>query len=293
MVQSVGDYRSNRNEHIVHAIDVLRKSVRRQKVFLEIYKGKKQFKTVEEIRKATGLSQVAVLQEGTKLFNEQIVERKKIEGKMAYGKVGVFTVNKPKIVSGLKKHASIIEKKYPTKQVPKVAASRTVIKLAQGLKVRASSIECDDVGEFAKVRKCSIGPRIRMSEARIKAGFAKLLSDKGVHKDWGGEKNDLLSKATVAGKKRRIAFAFKGPGTSGVLTPAKLGKNGDQIQRLFETAVEVFFIQYHGQIAESVLRQMQTFAEIKSIKDNTRVWYGIIDGDDTDRLVATYGSAYF
>ena len=75
------------------------------------------------------------------------------------------------------------------------------------------------------------------------------IGETGSFTDWGGERNDLFtSKIHLKGKRRAVAFAFKGPGTSGALTPRKLGKNGDQIQRLFLSPAEVFVIQYHGQI---------------------------------------------
>jgi hypothetical protein len=74
--------------------------------------------------------------------------------------------------------------------------------------------------------------------------------------------------------------------TSGILTPGKLGKNGDQIQRLFLSPAEIFIVQYHSQIGQSVIEQMKAFATINSVREGKRAWYGIIDGDDTNRLLA-------
>jgi hypothetical protein len=85
-----------------------------------------------------------------------------------------------------------------------------------------------------------------------------------------------------------MAFAFKGPATTGRLTPRKLGKNGDQIQRLFSSAADVFFVQYHDQIDESVVEQMKRFAIANSVTENKQVYFGVIDGDDTNRLLAAY-----
>src|SRR6185295_12813187 len=107
--------------------------------------------------------------------------------------------------------------------------------------------------------------------------------------DWGGEKNDLYTtKLKYKGQRRAIAFAFKGPGMQGVLTPGKLGKNGDQIQRLFLSPAEIFIVQYHGAIAQSVVEQVQAFASLDSIREGKRIYYGIIDGDDTNRLIMSY-----
>jgi hypothetical protein len=85
-----------------------------------------------------------------------------------------------------------------------------------------------------------------------------------------------------------IAFAFKGPGATGVLTPKKLGKNGDQIQRLFLSPAEIFVVQYHSQIGQSVIEQMKAFAKLNSVREGRRIWYGVIDGDDTNRLLSAY-----
>jgi hypothetical protein len=76
--------------------------------------------------------------------------------------------------------------------------------------------------------------------------------------------------------------------SKGTLTPGKLGKNGDQIQRLFESPADVFFVQYHGQIDESVVHQMKKMAIANSVMEDKQIWYGVIDGDDTNRLLAAY-----
>jgi hypothetical protein len=55
-----------------------------------------------------------------------------------------------------------------------------------------------------------------------------------------------------------------------------MGKNGDQIQRLFKTAACVFIVQYWGQVAESVVEQMAEFAKAKSATEASVVFYGII-----------------
>jgi len=56
MIQAVSDHRSNRNDQIRTAVDVLGRSKDRLKVFKAIYRGKKALKTVPEIALGTGLS---------------------------------------------------------------------------------------------------------------------------------------------------------------------------------------------------------------------------------------------
>ena len=71
-----------------------------------------------------------------------------------------------------------------------------------------------------------------------------------------------------------------------------MGRNADQIQRLFSSAATVFLVQYHGQIAESVLEQMEEFAKAKSVAIGDVVYYGVIDGNDSFRLMAAYSSSF-
>lgn len=136
-------------------------------------------------------------------------------------------------------------------------------------------------------------PDQSVSEKAFKQGIQKLIGETGVFQDWGGERNDLYtSKVKFKGQRRTVAFAFKGPGTGGILTPRKLGKNADQIQRLFLSPAEVFIVQYHGQIDQSVLEQMRAFATLNSVKEGKRIWYGVIDGDDTLKLLAAYPNQF-
>lgn len=128
-----------------------------------------------------------------------------------------------------------------------------------------------------------------MLEANFKYGVKRILNEKGTFKDWGGERNDLLTThLRLAGKRRATAFAFKGRGRRGKLTPAAMGKHGDQIQRLFSSPAEVFIVQYWDQIGESVLEQMEQFAKAKSAVEGKEIFYCVIDGQDTARLLNAY-----
>lgn len=70
--------------------------------------------------------------------------------------------------------------------------------------------------------------------------------------------------------------------------PSKMGKNGDQIQRLFRSSASVFLVQYWGQIDGSIAEQMEKIAIAKSVAEGKRIYWGIIDGEDTKRLIAAY-----
>ena len=64
---------------------------------------------------------------------------------------------------------------------------------------------------------------------------------------------------------RREDVALKGPAKKGALVPGMMGKNGDQIQRLFNSSADVFFVQYEGEIAESVVEQMEKLAKVRAL----------------------------
>lgn len=290
---AVSDARSNPNDQIAHAANSLRASPRRKKVFIEIYRGKKKAKTVAELMKATNLTQVAVLQDGGKLAGLHIVNQIKIDRKTAYEKDTFIATNKNKILALAASPKKL--KEYPTKYNQKSSggASGPLRVTVQGAKVQITLVTCDDFDQLAKVRKVRTATKKVISERAFKAGVLKLIGDKGDFQDWGGEKNDLYTtKMKFKGHRRPVAFAFKGPGMQGTLTPKKLGKNGDQIQRLFLSAAEVFIVQYHSQIDQSVIEQMVAFATTNSFRERKRIWYGVIDGDDTNRLMAAYPKAF-
>jgi len=68
-----------------------------------------------------------------------------------------------------------------------------------------------------------------------------------------------------------------------------MGKNGDQIQRLVKCKVaEVLIIQYWAQIDDSVSEQLESWAKIKSYTEDKTIWYGVIDGIDSTRLIKAY-----
>ena len=132
-----------------------------------------------------------------------------------------------------------------------------------------------------------------MPEATFKLGMQKVINEPFTQPDWGGEKGDLYStRLRLQGKRTPTAFAFKGPGTTGPLTPAKMGKRGDQIANMFELDARIFFVQYWGQIDPATPNHMRAFAEFKASRRGQTIWYGTIDGDDSARLIAAYPAQF-
>jgi hypothetical protein len=290
MTQKVADVRGNANENIVHAAQVIGRSKARRAVFEEIYRGKKKIKTVDELMQSTRLGRVPVLNEGKKLAGNGIVRQVKVDGRTAYEKDEFFVHHKKKVLALVDDPSK--KKKYPTKQEPRTQQAATVIKIELGRsKPLPQLITVDDVGAFAAVKQHPTATARGLSglpEARVKLFLQKLIGETHDFKDWGGEKNDLYTnKLVFRGKRHAAAFALKGKATSGPLTPKKMGKNGDQLGRLFSSEAQVFFTVYHSKIDESVVQQMSAYAVARALS-GTRIYHGVIDGDDLARLIAAY-----
>lgn len=106
-------------------------------------------------------------------------------------------------------------------------------------------------------------------------------------KDWGGETCDIFTPNLRIGRRRKdAAWLLKGPATFKPLTPRECGKNGDQIQRLFETPSELFILQHCHKVEPSVRKTMYAF-----VREPERIGskFCIIDGYDTWRIFKHFG----
>jgi hypothetical protein len=66
-----------------------------------------------------------------------------------------------------------------------------------------------------------------------------------------------------------------------------MGKNGDQIQRLFSSPSDAFFVQYEGEIRQNVVELMEQLARARAVLGQN-VYFGVINEADTQRLRAAY-----
>jgi hypothetical protein len=290
---NVSDARSNPADQIAHAVEVLGRAKQRIAVFKAIYFGKKRVKTVNEIATASGLDRVRVLQEGKRLADNQIVKQIGAVGMTAYEKDRFYSAKREKILRLVQDPVAFAS--FPTKTRPRPALPKEVIIRIPRPRIQVRYITIDNIDSFSRVRKVRIDPGdyTPIPETRFKKGIAKILGESGRFRDWGGERNDMYTnRVRISGRRYPAAFAFKGPGTRGALTPGKMGKNGDQIQRLFKTTSSVFVVQYWGQVAESVVEQMEGFAKAKSAIEGVIVFFGLIDGDDSNRLLHAYPKAF-
>lgn len=264
MAQAVSDVGSNAEENIANAAKVIGRSSHRRRVFDAIYTGKQRAKSVSHLIKITGLPRTRVLDAGKKLADDHIVKAIKQDGETAYEKIDFFHSHKKKILGLAASPAKL--KAFPTKRN---AASRVVHVKLSPRRAQVTTITVDDIASFQKVSRVDHrAPEIgdELSETEFKNGLQRIVGEDGRFKDWGGEVADLFtSRFRIDGRRRSVALALKGPGTKGKLTPAKMGKNGDQIQRLFEAPAEVFLVQYCRQIDLAVPTQMRQLAIAKSL----------------------------
>lgn len=298
MTRQFTDYASNAPENVVHAAEAVGSSAIRQRVFEAIYTGKKRKKSVSDLASATDLTEKQVLTAGKHLADKVVVHQARENGETVYQKIDFIHRHKKAILAYAKSPSK--RGKVPTKRNRGAATGggrlpaeiKVVIRTA-AVRNRVKHITVDDIGNFAKVTAVRAAGYLgdALTETEFKDGFARILGESGEFRDWGGEQHDLYStQLRVAGHRKSTAIAFKGPGTSGKLFPKKMGKNGDQIQRLFQSPAEVFLVQYGGQIDPSVSTQMQQLATARSLSGP--VYYGTIDGTDSLRLVKAYRTKF-
>lgn len=294
MPSPVVDFGSNKQEQIVHAAEVIGGSIHRQKVFKAIYSGKQKIKSVVSLMKATGLGRIAVLHAGKAFDSNGMVHQTKVSHGTAYEKLSHYQPYRDVILRAAKSKSK--RDSIPTKRSPKVggASVNLTVKLQKADRNRAIHFTIDDSPSFKKVKKVKGSlPYVKMPEKAFKDGVAAILGERGSFNDWGGELRDLSSTRLYVERRRRVAaFAFKGPGKTGRLTPGKMGKHGDQIQRLAKCAAEVFVVQYWGELDDAVFEQLEKFIQLKAYWESRKLWYGVVDGSDSARLIKAYPEAF-
>jgi hypothetical protein len=296
-IQNVSEFPATAPEQIEHFAKLLSHSKLKREVFWEIYRGQSQQpKPSSEIGKKVHLSPKRVLELAKPLAVHQLFEQTKHGGRTAYKKYPNINAVKQQIMRLATDRQKLA--KHVTVRRPKVSVSKIVVNVKNGspnvfLDVRHITI--DEIDSFSKVRSLKhsnvpseLDPP-RLPEKVFKLGTANILGNRGTFTDWGGEKNDLYSNhLKIAGKRYFAAVGFKGPAKKGSLTPGKMGANGDQIQRLFDSDAQVFLVQYEGTIAQSVPEQLKKMAVDKSVSDRRTVFYGVIALEDSYRLRLKY-----
>lgn len=286
------DVRSNVDDQVVNIARLLGRSKQKRDVFESVYFGKTATKSIASIVARTRLTEKTILTIGRHLAAHHAFFQVKLDGRVAYKKDDFLAARKDEILRlavNPNKRESIQTKSNPGGGKGHI---KTVVKvIREGRpRFRIHLVSIDDVDSFSAARKLKRDGDLpsTISETAFKNGVQKIVKYHYTQKDWGGEINDLSSTLRLGGETLRASFQFKGPAKQGKLTPAKLGKNADQIQRLFTSPAQVFFVQYHSEIADSVVMQMEAFATVKAIATGNVIHYGVIDGEDSARLYRAY-----
>lgn len=291
MTQLVSNPSADSAEKIERAAKILRVSKHAKAVFESVYRGHKSHKSIDDIRREVPKFNTNTYVAADRLYAEDILDKKGLKGKIFYFKVPFYTRNRDHILR-LSENKKRLES-YPTKRKVSAISGRAVFTFLT--KPRTKQITVDDIDSFQKLRNSHNGNLAtikKMSERKINRGICKILHQQD-KKDWGGERNDIFTtRVVIEGKRITSSFALKGKGTVGPLTPKKMGKNGDQIPRLFQGTAEAFFVVYNDTVKEVVFDLMQTHAIQKSIETGKMIYYSIIDGGDLARLACAYPQAF-
>lgn len=156
----------------------------------------------------------------------------------------------------------------------------------------------EDIDSFRKVR--DVNPATVMdvltngylerSEDSVQTALERILSVPFHKKDWGGELNDLYTaNVLINGVRHETAFLLKGNGLRSTTMEIKhCGVNGDQILRLFNSPAKLFVVQFIGRISEAVIADID--GKVRQARSQGRnLWYCIVDGQDTARVLRAYG----
>ncbi|GAA4341165.1 hypothetical protein GCM10023149_53200 [Mucilaginibacter gynuensis] len=155
-----------------------------------------------------------------------------------------------------------------------------------------SELNAHEIDEFRDMKKISYKNKSLdleinrgIPERDVKKYLAEIISESDVDKDWGGEQSDLFTTHLhVDGERLRAAFVLKGPSKFHKMQMNDLGKNGDQIARLFDEPADIFILQHCHHISSAVIKTMDAFAN----QINRPRKYCIINGIDTLRILRAY-----
>ena len=123
-------------------------------------------------------------------------------------------------------------------------------------------------------------------ESHVKKALLAILGEPYIDNDWGGERSDAYTtQVTLDGVHKRSAWLLKGKSVRRPMRIADLGKNGDQIDRLFTEPADLYVVQSNQKITSDVRNMLDVYAH--DYRRPSR--YTLLDGADTARILLTYG----
>lgn len=159
--------------------------------------------------------------------------------------------------------------------------------LRDDLRVWPQSVDAfKDVDFGARLAKKDLDVLRDVPEETVKVALLDILGEPEVQKDWGGEQCDIWTdRIIIDGGRHQAAFALKGPAKFHPMTVADLGKNGDQIARLAQTAADLLVVQHCHTIKPEVVEMLRTYA----MKPGHVRRYMVLNGYDTLQILKHFG----
>jgi len=157
-------------------------------------------------------------------------------------------------------------------------------------------VPIEDIGSFSKAASVSssdvadIARPLQLAERDVKELVGRILGEPRVDKDWGGEADDLFSsRVDFRGAKIPATFIFKGPAKKGPLTLSKLGRNGDQLERMLGQPAQLFIVQHCDTIRPAVRNYLRRGIIALRVEGNVNATGSIWEGSDCARLLVAHG----
>lgn len=163
-------------------------------------------------------------------------------------------------------------------------------------RIVANSYAClapEEIDSFARIEEISPSDvsdliPLELPESEIKSHLCKILGNPFIPKDWGGEASDIFCTIKFRRKTVPAAFVLKGKAYAHKpLRIADLGKNGDQLVRMFSLQAKIFVVQSNGPVDGTVYNHIQCQVAEKLMTAQP-VYYLVLDGVQTARLLRAY-----
>lgn len=156
-------------------------------------------------------------------------------------------------------------------------------------------VPIDEIASFARVRDVAAVAAARLKqpldlpEEFVKRAITTIIGEPYVDRDWGGERSDVFtSRVQMRGTRVPAAFLLKGRGLRGPLTPARLGKQGDQILRLAQEPAQLFIVQHVGSVASSTVEHLRQTIQTLRVDGKPYAVGSVWDGHDVARLLLAH-----
>lgn len=292
MNTKVSDINSNFEENLQVWARALGTGEIKRKVFLAIYSSRKSRWSIPELEEKTGLTGKAIAIAGRALSVKGLFAQCD-GGRVTYEKIDEVHHSKARII-----RLADDKKKREALPTKRSRVEPIVGKLNTQIRPKALAISIDSIDDFRKVLSVSRDVPIaldppRLPEKVFKEALKRIIRERSTMKDWGGEDLDIFSASLkVNGRLCLAGFALKGPGKEGKLSPAKMGMNGDQIDRMLKAPIRLAVVQYEGEVLPSIYSSLEKLSRAKAVETDQNIYYCVLDEVDSYRLRIAYKNEF-